>query len=376
MKKLIAILAVFSLLTTAVFAQTFSAGGAARAFLLQGNSEEDDPTTGFESWFWMSAEKTNDENTMGAKGAFSIDMGSGSLTFDEHDGSYFYAWWRPIQQVFMKVGKIGEDGNWSGADMAGWGLHSNDLLINPDFDYYNGYAGQLLPSDHGFFDTDFSLWYSLQLSFFPFTGLAIHTGFELDGGTAESVYVHGLTAQVSYAIPDVGEAAITFRNGPEGAPKHLYAQWSMPINDMSFEIGLHYQIVDSDAAAAPLNIGLGFRYGNAWGDDFWLSARIGAAIGMEDGDSTTIGVDIVPSIELGIFRLYVPVGLGIVLPDEGDALVAWNFSPYIRRQMGGLEFWAGLILYNGPVAPWAGSLNDGNSDQVNWKIPVGLLWAW
>ena len=386
MKKLIAILAVFALLTTAVFAQAdIGAGGTARAELLKGDSNSDDLGTGFESWFWVSAKKTNEDNTMGAKGSFSIGMSDGNFSFDPNGGTYFYAWWQPIQQVFLKVGKVGEDGKyWAGAGILGWDFQSDDLLISPAFNYYNGFAGSVLGDSHGFWSAGFNDKRDLQLSILPIDGLAINFGFVF-GDLVKSVYGDKLAAQIVYDIPDLGQAAIGFKNGGENEDKHLYAQYKMPIANMKIELGLHFPIAPKDGFKSPFDIGLGFGYGNPWGDTFWLNARIGVAIPMEDGDSTRFGVDINPSYDLGIFRVYVPVGVALILPDGGDALLAWSFNPYIRKQLGGLEFWAGVKLYNGRKS---GAFNDGSGnwypevynkdsqDQVNFSIPIALQWAW
>jgi len=80
-----------------------------------------------------------------------------------------------------------------------------------------------------------------------------------------------------------------------------------------------------------IDAGVGFRYGNQWGDPFWLSARLGLQIGTEDKAPSTIGFDICPSIGLGAFRLYAPVGIGVVIQDGEDALIAWSLNPYIRK---------------------------------------------
>jgi hypothetical protein len=113
-------------------------------------------------------------------------------------------------------------------------------------------------------------------------------------------------------------------------------------------------------------------------DDLTLSARLGAAIPMEDGDTTNIGLDVVLSYQLEKFRVFVPVGLGIVL--NGDTLIAWNFNPYIVKDLNGPNFYAGLQLFNGGNRFNSNSqinasrINSTNSSQINWAIPMGIRW--
>jgi hypothetical protein len=380
MKKLIAILVVFGLLTTAVFAQAdFSAGGATKTTLIEGHTEADDPWTGFASWFWMSAGKTNEDNTMGAKGAISFSTGDdedGSSLNVSGDDTWFYAWWQPIDQLFIKMGKIGEDGkHWAGADMMGWGFESNDMLVGIDFDYYNGFAGHLLGDGFAFFDDGLSNHNGLQISILPMDGLAINFGFNMEG-LAEEAFVDNIALQVVYQIPDLGEAAIGFRNGAEGEDKNVWLQYSMPISNMKIEAGLQFTLrEDIDPI---LGVGLGFRYGNQWGDQFWATARLAIKYDLESKDMV-FGIGVCPSYDLEMFRIYVPINIAMDMPDGGDSVMYWGINPYIRRQMGGLEVWAGFYAHNGHRWPWMAEwppYDKAPEDVVNWGIPVGFLWAW
>jgi len=380
MKKILAIFVVFTLIATAAFAQ-ISAGGGLTATLVSGDSDAEDAkglSSGFESGWSITASKTNEENTAGAKASISFSMhNNGTQTdFDMYGGSYFMAWWQPIPQFFIKAGKVGEEGKyWTGADVVGWGFQSNDLKISPAFDYYNGFAGNVLSSDHGFMGRpvmdDFN---GLQISILPIDGLAINLGWGL-GKVFDDTYSQ-IAAQVVYNIDGVGEAAVGFVNEGEEEDKHLYVQWNMPIDTMKFEIGAHFAFnpddkdANGDVNKKPIDIGLGFRYGNQWGDPFWLSARVGLSIGTADKSASVIGFDVCPSIDVGAFRLYTPVGIGLVVQEDQDALFAWSLNPYIRKQMGGVEFWIGLKLYNGDATP--GGIDSTNSDKVNWAIPFAI----
>jgi len=385
MKKLIAISVVFALIAGAAFALEISAGGAVTATLIEGNSEFEEifPTWGgsvefpraggVEGWWWISGSKTNDDETAGAE--FGFNSGWEDLF---HDDNYFRAWWRPIDQLIIKLGHGVAD--FAGANITGWGFQSNDLLLDPGFDYYNGYAGGLLSSDHGFFAPNDT---NLFIGVSPMDGLSINLGFNI-GGDLEDSYLNSLSVQFVYEIPGAGTAAIGFANGETF---NIAAQYSQGIGDMSFELGVNFGYNTDTELLSPLDIGIGFMYGSPWGDDFWLSARVGVSIAMENNQVTTIGLGICPSYDLGVFRFYFPIGISMQLPDGADAVVAWSINPYIRKQMGGIEFWAGIQVYSGISgfmngATGSGGLGDGEwypmhvADAVHWAIPIGFLWAW
>jgi len=383
MKKLIAILVVFAVVAGAAFAADIGAGGNAKVTLLKGNSVDEDIGTAFGGGGWLNASANNDDNTMGGKFSF-WNNGQGGA-----DSSWFYFWWAPIEQLFVKAGKVGEDGKyWAGSGIVGWDLQSNDLFMSPAFGWYNGFAGGILGDSIGFFSNGLEDYGGLQISIIPVYGFTLNLGFNFNKGTAESVYLDNLAAQIVWDIAGVGQTAVGFRNGPEGADKHINFQWKMNLTSaMKLELGVHFPVAPENGTQNPLDIGFGFGYGNPWGDTFWLNARVGAAIPMaEEGGDTRIGVDIVPSYDLGIFRVYVPIGVAFILPKEGDAILAWSFNPYIRKQLGNFALWAGLQLFNGSYGggvdgDWSAPANTvvrdkESSEKVNWAVPIALHWAW
>jgi len=372
------------------FAETsFSAWGAVKGTLIQGYTGDDipedhwwqPPVVGFDGAYWgLTVGTVNDDNTAGAKFSLEGDGGKG----------WFYGWWRPAEWIYLKMGNIGEDGNWAGAGIVCWDLHSNELLMHPGFDWYNGFAGSILSSGIGYFDGGDM---QFQLSLYPVDGLSINTGF-LMGGDPQENYFDNLRLQVVYSIPGAGTAAIGFVNAPgedddkNAKTKNLYAQYGQSFGDLNVQLGLNFGFGKKAGGIDvkdPINIGLGIGYGSPWGSQFWVNARVGAEIGMEDKSDNKIGFDVVPSYDIGIFRVYVPVGLAMVLPDVGDTILAWNFSPYIRKGLGNLDFYIGFMLFNGIPAPhpdnaWSsgGSIvpTKASGENVNWSIPFGIHWVW
>jgi len=415
MKKFLAVLVVLTLIAGAAFAQ-FSGGGSLKAQLLGGDSKNtgvDNVTTGFESSWNISGSITNEENTAGAKGNATFNMHNKGvpIDFDPWDSTYFYAWWQPIPQIFLKLGKIGEDSKyWAGSGIVGWGFQSNDLLLSPAFADYNGFAGAILGDSHAYFNRDgvMNIFGALQLSIIPFGGLTLNLGWGLtkvdytahpgfsdddivwdpsgayydkvgvdwspsDGVKSIKDAYSEIAVQVVYDIENVGQAAVGFVNNGKGASKDIYAQWSMPLSAMKIELGLKYAIqkVGDKFAKTPFDFSIGFGYGNPFGDSFWLTTRFAASIATATGGESKIALDLCPSIDLGIFRLYAPVGFGIggLGVKGGDTYIAWSLNPYIVKQMGGVSFWAGLQLYNGTEK----KVTDKTSQsQVNWAIPIGF----
>jgi len=383
MKKLIAILVVFAMIAGAAFALDLSAGATAKVTLVEGNTEFDPPwdgewpMSGWDSWWWLSGKKTNDDNTAGAAFSFA----SGFVDHYQNEDNWMVGWWRPLEQIYFAIGKTGEGGvGFAGADMCAWGYQSNELLISPEFNYYNAYAGSLgLNDGHGFFDPGDV---RMQLSIMPIDMIKLHFGWE-PGGEFAGWFAENIAIQLAVAIPGAGEAAVGFKSAPINNAKQIAVQYSQGIDAIKLELGLKTWINPDDSDfKAPIHLGLGFRYGSPWGDTFWLSARVAASIPTEDNGTTMIGVGICPSYDLGIFRVYCPIDITIGLPSEGDTIFAWSINPYIRKEMGGIEFWAGVQLYSGVN----GSINGGTlggewyaihvEDAVHWAIPIAIQWAW
>ncbi|MDR0476028.1 MAG: hypothetical protein LBH43_20475 [Treponema sp.] len=239
----------------------------------------------------------------------------------------------------------------------------------------------------------------------------------------KTAYLDRMEAQITYNFYGKGTAALTFRNSMRyrdfyGAPnldtykfyeesKGIYAQWNMNLPaDLSMEAGVQYTINPTDGEHKgkkwPINAGLGIRMGNPWNDDaFVLTNRFGVSIPMEDYQNFLLGWDVCFNFKLGAgFRLYLPMGLSFILPAntytpaagspglDDDKLVAWHFSPFIRKNLGGPDFYLCLRWYNGSGDPgWpplggsfphngqnGGGITEANKNTVQWRIPVYLKW--
>jgi len=394
MKKFLAVLVVFTLIATAAFAQ-LSGGGGLKAQLGQGDSDGEgveDISTAYWSGFWLTGKLTNDENTAGAKGSIGIDMKGdqdGNPKWNPTGDGYFYAFWQPINQLYLKIGKLGEDGKyWSGSRIVGWHFQANDLYCDPEFDYWNGFPGSVLGDGIGFFGLRENNYSGLQVSLLPIDGLAINLGWMIGGDDDEKFTGRGfketfseISAQIVYNIDGVGEAAVGFVNDGEEADKHLYVSWLMSLAGMDFDLGGHFRFnPDIDGYKPPIEVGVGFRYGSPWGSDpLVFTTRLGLSIGTAEESASKIGLQVCPVFDLSVFKLYIPMGIGMVVQEDVDTVFAWSLNPYIVKGLGGgVSFWAGLKLYTGTGNvmgdQWKG-LDKDYAEKVSWGIPIGFTWS-
>jgi len=366
MKTLLAFFLILGFLAVPVFADTLGVGGHYHigAQLAKGDTETDnDATTGMDVDFEIYV-GGHFRNIFGAKG-----------TLIRNYDFWVYAWWKPVPFFMTRIGTVFEDTTWAGADITGKGFHGNEYYIRQT----ENFAGNVLQAEVGFFNHIMNAAQErrvLQLSFYPVKGLALNLGVPMAGAnpnTAEDNYIYRLHAQAVYNISGVGEAAISFINAPDavGNFQNIFAQWKMPIgNAMRFELGVNLGL--NAVAFEPLKLGFGFGYGNLEKrDTFVCNFRLGASIAMEDNHATNIGIDIAPSYDFKIFRLYVPFGLGINMPASGDENIFWSFNPYIEKRLGGPFLFAGVLLYSGT---WASTGRLISTDGITWSIPVGFRW--
>jgi len=381
MKKLVLILVVFALIATPVFSQ-ISIGGMIETYGILGTGdfntqkEIDDIKTNGDWGLDIAVTAVNLPRTAGGKAV---------LVNGRH--IWAYGWWKPSNILFLKTGNIFEDSTWAADDISGLGFHANKFdIVRP----LEAYAGNVLRLGHGFYLPTIELGVdpSMQLTLSPIDGLDFNIAvpFQKRGvrNTITDTYVGNLHFQAVYYFDGIGEAAVSFINSPDSndqeiAAKRIFAQWRMSFGaNMRLELGVNYDLsgqteTSNNHPDRPINFGLGFGMGNLeTGDPMVINIRLGASIPSIDTDNTLFGFDVLFSYDLGIFRLYLPVGLGLVLPSAGDPLVAWSFAPYLTKSFLGPYLFFGFNIYNGSrTGDLITNLNDVN---LNWSIPIGLRW--
>ncbi|MCL2879781.1 MAG: hypothetical protein FWF29_06000, partial [Treponema sp.] len=366
MKKLSVFFVLFTIIAAAGFAQANISGYVSATLLM--NSEQNGPAKG--GWegslsLWRTVisgdKKTGGWISLAGKVGEGIDL--------DMDKTYIGAWWRPIPQIYFGLGKV--DGYWVGSDITGEGFQEgSDRLVGPEFagkgEYLgksvypdssiyqpalkNGYAGNILGEGHGFI-TGKQGDMAVNLSVFPISDLVLNIGWSLFQEPATGYFDH-LSLQAAYTIPDGGTVAANYNNAEKGKPKDLALSYRLnpQISGFegfeAFEIGAYAPLYDIGDSWRFIDAGLGARYRQG---DFLLTLRTGLEVPFVNYyKDTQFGFDICPSYRFDFFRLYVPMGIGLISnSDTNDTVFAWSVNPYFIKPMGGIELYMGFMLYNG-----------------------------
>jgi len=412
MKRVIAILAVSAIVTTAVYAQAAIAGTVQTRFnMFNGNlsdSNSDLTMGGVVNTAWFQLSGTNADGTLG---------GMWRLRNQDivRDAPWFhraFVWWRPIEQMRIWLG-IDDDGMFDSDHFMGWGFHQgeNGDMFNHHWDFWR----RIFPSHFSTF--------GLALSFTDFgvDGLGIHfilpTGHQgWPGATADSIsqapsvqeMLAGFRFHMTYALPGLGLVQFQY-NAPGGI---RFFEWHQQINQYTTEwgdatnlgqiglsfllnglqfgnllIGGAFIIPDSDNDL-DLHLGLGLELPNL-ADLMTLRFRVGAQVltrfnanhneygdWWNDGDGV-LTANIMPVIPLGPGSLMVDLGLTMALPDgdfEAERHLGWSVIPAYRLPLPSGSFQIGLQLWSGLRMGGNQAHLTGNND-VHMNIPMFLTFS-
>jgi len=406
MKKLIAISVVFALIAGAAFAGT-GFGGGTGVQIITFTSDSSDETDGaifsgikgagadFSFWFG------NDEGTVGGRAQFHAAPGAGWWTGAGNGIPMAFGWWKPIPQLWIQAGH-NADGNWGAANITGWGWNASAQdYVAIDTDSGDG-MGDLWKTarDTGFYGGFSSL--GILFSVAPIDGLEINFALPFGGfddwwaqrkpDTHPAGYTfsrfhfdvkYGISGIGNINFAFVGEGGMNSEEGEFDPIGSLYASFLLTAVDgigvdLGVSIGLPYEDADGVDQGVALGVGLGFTFGAG---DFGVKARLGAKFDRtKDGDAVganTIGFQILPYYNLGIFTAFLNAGLGIAIPgadvDSDDAAVDWYINPYISKGMSGLTFYVGFKV--GSETSVDGKNADGNDAVIRWAIPVGFAFG-
>jgi len=339
MKKIVAILAMIAFVGGAAFAEITVSGAVIGTFnLLEGKSGEwKDPK---DSTKFISADVNTsaDMDRIRLEASGSNEEGTFGGWFRYDGGSFGYAWWKPIEQLQVRIGSNGYDGfngkdgvtRWMfyqtptdtgvtfGGDNA-WGGSIYGLGVDFGGAFFGGYGGSnslmieikpvevfginlSVPFANGKIDDAYKN-INIQLDFnLAFGNIALtyvgnqgRLGFSAD----DSALLFG--AMMAQALDPTGwkedydeddlDKIESMEKAMEGGPSGLasgskiYAYFGMPINDqISFDLGVGYTLPVSGEKNslfdgtynAPVAIGAGFKFAS---DSFGLKARVGAFLG-------------------------------------------------------------------------------------------------
>jgi hypothetical protein len=368
MKKLIAISVMFALIAGAAFAADIGAAiDASIAFRNFGDTGVYDPS---------KIDLPNRPARLRLDGSGGDDSFGGYIRFSGDWGGFgseAYAWWKPIDQLKLKIGNF-SDGFWGQDGITGWNFYqkAGDAYIADEGwargdSFFGGYGSwglflELTPTD--MFTINIGLPFSYQEAKDAFKQIVAQVAVNLDFGTVAFTYVangtHGRVGQFVEAFEEY------FGFAPEFEKKgSFYAYLGLTaIENLSLDVGIGYHLKVSDLDyTPPLGVGIGATYNIS--DSFGLKARLFGNIAMESGDALEIIADVQPYFNISdSITVFVSAGLKVTLPDGGDTVIGWHFNPYLRigNQWSG-AFFAGVRL----------SSDGGEGEKVAWKFPIGLV---
>lgn len=406
MKKLIAILAVSAMVTTAAFAQaTVSGSVEARTSVVRGNLSDDNddlrmgpagPAGPEALGAWLQLSATAADGSMG--GLFRLR--NEDIVRTDPWFHRVFVWWQPVEMFRFHLG-IDNDGMFDTTQFAGWGFHqgANTLLFNHHWDFWrrvfpgnwdsfgaalmfrNLLDGQLninliLPTgNRNWPQASASQVNASRTIEEMLAGFRLHTTFSIPGTgllqftyNAPGAYHNDATFQVASTTwgdaTSFGQIGLSFLMNGLAFGNILFGG-AMVIPDSDRDLDLHLgAAIDLPASTLGDVMGLRFRIG--------AHVLNGGAWNRGDG---LITANIMPIVGLGPGNLMFDVGLTIGLPDEIDfdaeQHLGWSVKPGFRLPLSQGTFSVGLQL-------WSGLGMDGNqanlnrNDDVHINIPLAL----
>jgi hypothetical protein len=421
MKKLIAISVVFALLATFAFAEASIGGGVGFGMkIIHDDStkryEDDDAlfTSMGDHWVGINFNWQNDEGTAGGK----IKVNGDTNKANPGDGVKLGGriWWRPLELLKLEFTDLEDEGVMGRGNCIDWGYQATSAAGPITALWgggWNSFSNAILRTGHGFYGGiggggDQVLALNLMP---PVEGLKVNLAWAVNQANTTEDFFRQTYAQILFGLNGIGEFGVHYG--------HKAVNWYMPAHIIAFdfslwaldgkglEISASIPIFEQEflndnpgtQANPPVEIGLGFHMNQWSGEAFHLYARAGILLPVEDNwggtqDLTAFAIDINPSYNLGMFRVFFDFGFGIASQDvrDGDGDVTgqdvdffWHFSPYIRKSLGIGDLYVGFALWNGTdrggyeTMPWAIQGSSANSkfsedpigiDIVNFAIPI------
>jgi len=370
MKKLIVLSVVFALMVGSVFAVDLSGTFFGTVDLIDGTS----------------ASGQSDIKSSGYYGRVRLDgagdaadgVYGGYIRLDGGDLACAYAWWKPIDQFKLRIGKDG-DGFWGKEGVTGWGFNQmpNDSSVAVNYGIWDGgifqawdaSSGKNLPTNINNRSVFFGGWGadSLMLEITPADMFSINLAipfttpdYWFDSATHQNLedVFKGVLAQVNVNL-DVGNIAVTY-NGSDGADGTIFASFNGALGDLGLDVGFAYHLNEK-----LIGFGAGVKYAT---DSFGVKFRVVA--GIFDGGNTAINATVLPYFSLSDnLAAFVNAGLALTIYDAGgDPTVGWFVNPYLRvGAEWGPSFYAGVKVYSNGV-------KAGGSDAVvDFAIPIAIM---
>ena len=383
MKKIIAILVVFAMVTGVAFAETRVGGSVeTRWTIVSGNSAPGNPDAMSQMSVHaavISLSGGNDDGTYGGTFQLTFDNGgSGGDIKGQYWPERAFVWWQPIPQVKLILG-IDGNGMFNTANLSRWGHHRMPRNVSVEnWDAHNFLLGNydglgahfiINPIDNLFINLVF--------------GLGNRDGTSAGSMVFTDIFKERIMAQIQYNLDGVGNFYVTYIQraawGPgwpfDGGHERIGLTFfgHSLVEGLQFEVGGNYAFDQQDGndVADPIRIGVGIHYnGDGWG--VRARARIrprdevknAAGVVTQDAWVQVIG-DVMPFYDFGFLTAFLNIRLNSNTPAAvGEAgKLGWHINPYIRVPMGG-DFRLGALIDN----------EDGD-EYITWKVALSMLWA-
>jgi hypothetical protein len=367
MKKLIVFLVAFALLAGSVFAVDLGGEVFGTFYLLNGDTSD-------ASDYVFSGNAGDDMGRVRLQGAGGSDTYGGWLRA-EAGGFWGNAWWKPIDQLLIRLGSNGGDGFWGKDGVTRWGFHqrAGDVDIGTAGNAWGGgyinYGGFPITFSNAFYGGIGNNHLGIEIK--PMDMLEINLGVPFKSGdqTLGDVFA-STTAQIAVNL-DFGTIAVTYLGAPiddveggaEGDP-YLYAYFGLTaIENISIDVGLGVNFAED----SPLYAGLGAQV--TISDAFGLKAR---AMGGFAGGDKNLGIlfDIMPYFAVSdSVKVFCDIGLDMTVFDNSDldTRIGWHVNPYLWvGEQWGPAFWAGVKIWS------TGTSNPGDDAVINFSIPIAV----
>jgi len=381
MKKLIVIAVVFALVAGAAFAVDLGGTVFGHVNVMKGSTEEDSK---------VLAGGGMDRVRIDGSGEAGEGKFGGYIRLDKGDDTSALAWWKPIDQFKLTIGKNG-DGIWAKEGVTGWGFNQmpNDsgIAINPgiwfgswDDSVYSG-GFKPLNSRYTFFEgyTDNSA--ALEIKPLDMLGINIAIPFiAMDDGELEDV-LKATIAQLDLNF-DFGNIALTYVGkgtsdnnrsvtnfGDAGA---IFLYFGGSFGDLGLDIAFAYHMADdADVAVPPLGFGLGLKYAS---DAFGIKFKATAALGGDKGykDLTFVNISVLPYFAINDnISAFLNAGLGMA-SGKDDTFTGFFINPYLRvGAEWGPTFYFGIQLSSDLSKD--GKFLDGSDSVLKFNVPISLM---
>ena len=357
MKKLIAISVVFALVAGVAFAVDLGGTVISGVNVIQADSGGGNVT----------AEALLQRVRLEGSGEVADGQFGGWLRFE--GGTEGYAWWKPIDQLKIKIGKFG-DGFWGQDGNSRWSFYQHATDTNVSMGAGHAWGAGDLAADGLSLGAAFAGGYGsggLMVEITPVEMVAINIGlpFSYAGGKIEDVF-KGTFAQVALNL-SFGDIAFSYQgNATNIQSSYVWGYFGLKaIENLQIDFGLGTNF--NNEVNDRLNIGIAVKYApGTWGIKF----RSLFAIPFYGDQKFGMLFDVLPYFVINeTFRVYASGGVAISNIKDLGGGASWHVNPYLEiGEEWGAKFLVGIKVWQ--VGRLAGALSIA---KVQFAVPIALV---